>query len=104
MRTEPPSSRRRRWAILPALFLIRAYQLVLSPLKHALLGSGASCRYLPTCSAYAAEALRRHGLWRGGWLAVRRIVRCHPWGGSGHDPVPERADSCKAIKPQDPPQ
>jgi putative membrane protein insertion efficiency factor len=49
---------------------------------------GRQCRFLPTCSDYADEALRRHGAWRGGWLALKRIARCHPWGGSGFDPVP----------------
>lgn len=47
-----------------------------------------SCRYSPSCSAYAIEALRRYGAAKGAWLAVRRIARCHPWGGHGHDPVP----------------
>jgi len=47
-----------------------------------------SCRYAPSCSAYAIEAIRRYGAAKGGWLALRRILRCHPWGGSGHDPVP----------------
>ena len=47
-----------------------------------------SCRFTPTCSQYALEALRRHGPFRGSWLTVRRILRCHPWGGSGYDPVP----------------
>jgi hypothetical protein len=60
----------------------RAYKLTLSPLI------GRHCRYLPTCSDYAAEALIVHGPWRGGALAVRRLCKCHPWGGSGHDPVP----------------
>lgn len=49
---------------------------------------GANCRYLPTCSAYAIEALERHGAIRGGGLAVKRLLRCHPWGGTGYDPVP----------------
>ncbi|MCX7889513.1 MAG: membrane protein insertion efficiency factor YidD [Rhodobacteraceae bacterium] len=65
---------------------VRAYRLVLSPWV------GHSCRYQPTCSAYALEALERHGAFRGTWLAVRRILRCHPWGGSGFDPVPGGAE------------
>ncbi|MEE4117718.1 MAG: membrane protein insertion efficiency factor YidD [Paracoccaceae bacterium] len=61
---------------------VRAYRLVLSPwLGHA-------CRYQPTCSAYTLEALERHGALKGGGLAARRLVSCHPWGGSGYDPVP----------------
>jgi hypothetical protein len=63
---------------------VRLYRLVLSPWL------GANCRFQPTCSAYALEALEKHGALRGGWLALRRILRCHPGGGSGHDPVPER--------------
>ena len=61
---------------------IHAYRLVLSP------WFGRACRFQPTCSAYALEALERHGALRGGWLAAKRIVRCNPWGGSGYDPVP----------------
>ena len=64
------------------LLLVRFYQLFISPLTPA------SCRYTPTCSAYAAEAIAKYGAWRGGRLALRRIGRCHPWGGHGHDPVP----------------
>ena len=64
---------------------VRAYRLVLSP------WTGHGCRFQPTCSAYALEALERHGGLRGGWLAVRRIARCRPGGGSGYDPVPDGA-------------
>lgn len=67
-----------RLLILP----IRFYQLCISPLLPPV------CRFTPTCSAYAIEALRRHGALRGSRLAIRRILRCHPWGGSGYDPVP----------------
>lgn len=63
---------------------VRAYRLVLSPWV------GMHCRYHPTCSAYALDALAKHGALRGGWLAARRIARCHPWGGSGVDEVPDR--------------
>lgn len=66
--------------------LVRAYQLVLSPLLLP------SCRYLPSCSDYAAEAIARHGAARGCWLALGRLLRCHPWGGSGYDPVPPARD------------
>lgn len=69
---------------------VRAYRLALSPWV------GRHCRYLPTCSAYALEALERHGGLRGGWLALRRIARCHPWGCSGLDPVPDAARDTQA--------
>ncbi len=61
---------------------VRAYQLLVSPLLRP------SCRFLPSCSDYAIEAFERHGAVRGGGLALRRLARCHPWGGSGYDPVP----------------
>jgi putative membrane protein insertion efficiency factor len=62
---------------------VRAYQLLISPVLPP------SCRFLPTCSEYAVEAIERHGALRGVGLALHRLVRCHPWGGSGYDPVPE---------------
>ena len=62
--------------------LIRLYQLLVAPLLPP------SCRYAPSCSHYAAEAIAEHGALRGSWLALRRLLRCHPWGGSGYDPVP----------------
>lgn len=64
------------------LGLIHLYRVGISPLMPA------SCRFTPTCSAYAAEAIERHGALRGGWLALRRLLRCHPFGGSGVDSVP----------------
>ncbi len=67
---------------LPFLLLIKIYQVVISPWL------GPKCRYTPTCSHYAAEALKKHGVFKGIWLAAKRISRCHPWGGSGYDPVP----------------
>ncbi|MBC7769541.1 MAG: membrane protein insertion efficiency factor YidD [Phycisphaerales bacterium] len=71
---------------LPArglLGLIQLYKWTLSPVI------GRDCRYLPTCSSYAADAVRKHGAWAGSWLATARICRCHPWGGHGWDPAPE---------------
>lgn len=62
---------------------VRAYRAVFSPIV------GFNCRYDPTCSAYALEALQKHGALKGGWLALRRILRCHPWGGRGVDDVPD---------------
>jgi len=69
---------------------IRAYQLVFSPAQTFLFGPTGGCRFTPTCSQYALEAVREHGAVAGGWLAARRICRCHPWGDCGHDPVPEK--------------
>ena len=68
--------------ITPMVFLIKGYQLLLSPLLPA------TCRYQPTCSHYAIEALKKHGFFKGSKLAIKRIFSCHPWGGSGYDPVP----------------
>ncbi|MCE5175289.1 MAG: membrane protein insertion efficiency factor YidD [Bacteroidales bacterium] len=70
--------------IFKLLFLgiIRFYQYAISPYTHP------SCRYIPTCSQYAVEAIQKYGPFRGAWLALKRILRCHPWGGHGYDPVP----------------
>jgi putative membrane protein insertion efficiency factor len=64
------------------IIIIRIYQYTISPYFPA------SCRYSPSCSAYGIEALKKHGPFKGGWLAIKRIVSCNPWGGSGYDPVP----------------
>ena len=81
----------RHWATLPlkwlALGLVHAYRYGISPLLPA------ACRFQPTCSAYAIEAIQRHGPVKGGWLALRRIARCHPWGRHGYDPVPESSNA-----------
>ncbi len=71
----------------PLIGLVRFYQVAISPWL------GMNCRYQPTCSEYALEALRIHGVFRGTWLAAKRIGRCHPWGGSGYDPVPDTDES-----------
>lgn len=62
--------------------MVRFYQCCISPYIPP------SCRFTPTCSQYAIEALRKHGPWKGLWLTIKRILRCNPWGGSGYDPVP----------------
>ena len=67
----------------PFVVLIKFYQVCISPFKPP------TCRFTPTCSQYALEAFRRHGPVKGLYLAARRVLRCHPWGGSGYDPVPE---------------
>ncbi|MBO5882173.1 MAG: membrane protein insertion efficiency factor YidD [Alistipes sp.] len=72
----------KRLLALPLIGLVRFYQICISPLKPA------CCRFTPTCSQYAIEALRKHGPIKGLLLAIWRILRCNPWGGSGYDPVP----------------
>lgn len=64
------------------IFFVRLYQAMLSPLLPG------SCRFQPTCSVYMVQAIEKHGVIKGGWLGLKRIGRCHPWGGHGHDPVP----------------
>jgi putative membrane protein insertion efficiency factor len=66
----------------PFIGLIKIYQLIISPWM------GPSCRYTPTCSQYAIEAIKKYGPLKGSWLGFKRILRCNPWGGHGHDPVP----------------
>jgi putative membrane protein insertion efficiency factor len=83
------------------IWALKGYKLALSP------WFGAACRYHPTCSAYAEEAIRLHGPLRGVWLGTRRIARCHPWGGSGYDPVPVPASAthiCEAHHIHDVPR
>ena len=67
--------------IFPFIVIIRFYQIVISPLTPA------ACRFEPTCSSYSKEALEKHGILKGSWLAIKRIASCHPWGRSGYDPV-----------------
>ena len=68
----------------PLILLVRFYQVAISPFTPS------TCRYNPTCSHYAIEALKKRGLIIGGWLSLKRIISCNPWGGSGYDPVPEK--------------
>ncbi|MEO6149539.1 MAG: membrane protein insertion efficiency factor YidD [Mucilaginibacter sp.] len=65
------------------IILIKLYQYLISPI------TGASCRYTPTCSNYGLQAIKKHGAFKGGWLTLKRIASCNPWGGHGHDPVPD---------------
>ena len=67
---------------LPFIALIKLYQWIVSPML------GPKCRFTPTCSQYAIEALKKHGVFKGLWLTIKRLGRCHPWGGHGYDPVP----------------
>ena len=71
-----------KFLAVPFILLIKIYQLLISPLFPS------SCRYTPTCSHYTLDALKKYGLLKGSWLGIKRISRCHPWGGSGYDPVP----------------
>jgi len=79
----PPDAGHRGPLARLTLTVLRLYKYCISPFL------GPACRHLPTCSEYADEAIRRHGLPRGGWLALRRLGRCHPWGSHGYDPVPD---------------
>ena len=70
------------------ILLVRIYRVTLSPAKTFLFGPAAQCRFEPSCSQYAIQALKLHGAVAGGWLAAKRVCRCHPWGKCGEDPVP----------------
>lgn len=72
------------------ILAIRLYRWTVSPVLVFLFGPTGGCRFTPSCSQYAIDALRSRGARAGGWLAVKRICRCHPWGGCGHDPAPEK--------------
>ncbi len=87
---EPSGATLRRRLVVAT---IRAYQLTFSALV------GRQCRYLPTCSDYATEAVLRHGVWPGLWMASARLCRCHPWGAWGYDPVPLRCEAGDAARP-----
>ena len=73
------------------ILAIRVYRLFISPAQLFLFGPSGGCRYQPSCSEFAVEAIQTHGAWRGSVLTAGRICRCHPWGGCGHDPVPKPA-------------
>lgn len=75
-----------------ALFLVRAYQVGLSPIL------GGQCRFTPSCSEYAIGAISQFGAARGSWLALKRLARCHPWGGFGHDPVPSSSSANRGLE------
>ena len=75
--------------LLPVYF----YRRCISPLTPP------SCRYTPTCSQYMVEAVMKYGVFRGGWLGIKRILRCHPWGGSGYDPVPQKNKNTHRVLP-----
>ncbi|MHA6281391.1 membrane protein insertion efficiency factor YidD [Salinimicrobium sp. CAU 1759] len=74
----------KKWSTYPLIGLVRFYQRFISPFTPA------TCRYTPTCSQYTVEALHKHGALKGGWLSLKRIASCNPWGGKGYDPVPEK--------------
>jgi len=74
-------------------FLVRGYQILISPVLSVFTGPNAGCRFQPTCSQYFLDAVEIHGPLRGSWLGIKRLLRCHPWGGKGWDPVPPRGET-----------
>jgi uncharacterized protein len=75
-----------RITTFPLILLIRIYQLIISPLL------GSNCRFMPTCSEYAMKSLQSHGLIKGSFLIIKRVGKCHPWGGHGYDPIPTKME------------
>ncbi|MEN7342561.1 MAG: membrane protein insertion efficiency factor YidD [Pseudomonadota bacterium] len=90
-RTRAPVAEHLTFGRRCAIALLRAYQYLISPWL------GNNCRFTPTCSQYSIEAIQRFGVLRGSWLTMRRLGRCHPWGGQGYDPVPggHHQEGCK---------
>jgi len=82
------------------IFAVRAYRLTVSPAQTFLFGAGSGCRFTPTCSQYALDAVRERGALTGTLLSAKRICRCHPWGGCGHDPVPGKNPQSAVRNPQ----
>lgn len=72
----------KKWLAIPFILLVKFYRKAISPFTPA------TCRYSPTCSQYSLTALQKYGLFKGGWISIKRILSCNPWGGSGYDPVP----------------
>ena len=87
-----PGTPRRDWPTRLAIKVVRGYQLMVSPLL------GGHCRHFPSCSEYARQAIERFGVLRGGWLTLKRLGRCHPWGTQGYDPVPDDAGAQRQAK------
>ena len=81
LKSKNPNSAK-QWIIYPFILLIRFYQVAISPFTPA------ACRFEPSCSNYSMQAFIKHGLLKGGWLSMKRIISCNPWGKSGYDPVP----------------
>ena len=79
------------------IFAVRIYRCTLSPMQAFMFGRMEGCRFTPTCSQYAIEAIDRHGAVTGTMLAAKRICRCHPWGGCGHDPVPGKETKSPSL-------
>lgn len=85
-----------KWILIKC---VRFYQIAISPTLHRLGGPNSGCRFTPTCSHYAIEAIKSHGAIKGSWLGLKRIARCNPWGGAGPDPVPP-SRKCACLTPK----